>query len=358
MTNMINLRSVFLESKNKNYFSGFGPKTVDKMLSVVSAEQLLKLLSNGDQAALCEITGLKATRVLRLVHSYTLYRSLLELACYLDENGFRTPIATKVFQVWGAKAKEKIHSNPYRLLAMASWPEVDALGLKRGPEFHACRLMAAIENCQYEDYEENQNTYIVNDGLFHATWTLIGCNREQFDHGLALAITTGSIISVKGKLQVPAVNMFERHIQKFLSNNTMTGISVETVTTFLNNSRIFCGLNTEQRAAVTNALTYRFSAYYGGGGCGKTYALKAIVDGAELLLKKKKVFLAAVAAKAARKMAQETGRQAITIAHLVHVTKKEELIDSLIIIDEASTLSLVDMFQILRKVPATPVYLH
>ena len=353
MIDMPNLRSVFLERRNKNYFKDFGPKTVDKMFSAVSAEQLLKLLAGGDKDSLGEITGLPAIRVLRLVHGYTLYRPLLELACYLDENGFRTPIATKVFQVWGAKAKEKIHSNPYRLLAFASWPEVDALGLKRGSEFHACRLVASIENCLYEDYEENKHTYIDADSLFHVTRKLIGCNRAQFDHGLDLAITTDAIISIEDKLQVPAVNLFERAIEKFLLDNTKTGISEVIVAAFLGNSRHFSGLTPEQRAAVTNALTNRFSAYYGRGGCGKTYTLKAIAEGAEFILGKKKVFLAAVAAKAAQKMAREAGRDAITIAHLVHVTKKEELFDSLIIIDEASMLSLADMFQILMKVPSS-----
>jgi len=353
MTDMLNLRSVFLDKKNRNYFKDFGHKTVDKMFLAVSAEQLLKLLADGDQDALGELTGLATKRVLRLVHSYTLYRPLLELACYLDENQFCTPIATKVFQVWGAKAKEKIHSNPYRLLAVATWPEVDALGLKRGPEFHACRVVAAIEYCQYYDYEEDQNTYIDADNLFFATKKLIGCNRAQFDNGLDLAITTGTIISIDGKLQVPAVNLFERRIEKFFLNNTKTGITEVMVAAFLGNSPYFSGLTPEQRAAVTNALTNRFSAYYGRGGCGKTYTLKAIAEGAEFLLGKKKVFLAAVSAKAARKMAREAGRDAITIAHLVHRTKKEELFDSVIIIDEASMLSLVNMFQILMKVPTS-----
>ena len=348
MTDMPNLRAVFLEKKNKNYFKDFGAATVDKMFSAVSADQLLKLLADGDECALGEITGLTHTRLLRLLYGYTLYRPLLELACYLDNNGFQKPIATKVFQVWGSQSMEKIRRNPYRLLALASWDEVDALGLKRGPEFHPCRLVAAIENCMYVDYEEDKNTYIEAEELFLSTKILIGCNREQFDEGLRLAITTGSIISVQGKLQVPAANLFERHIEKFLRNNASTGLSEEAVITFLNNSKH----TEEQQKAVINALTNRFSVYYGRGGRGKTFTLSAIADGAEILLKKK-VFLTAVSAKACRKMEKETGRKAFTIAHLLHVTEKRDLFDSLIVIDEASMVSLVNFFQITKKVPGT-----
>jgi len=351
MTKMTNLRSVFTD-KQKNYFKGIGPATVDKMFSAVSVDELLRLLDNKDEHGLAQIPGLTATMVLRLRQGYALYRPLIELACYLDHNGFSKGIATNVFQVWGHRAMEKIHSNPYRLLALASWEEVDALGLRRGPEFHPCRLVSAIEACMYKDYEEDKHTYIDSDNLFLATNQLIGCNKAQFDHGLDLALTTGSIISIHGNLQVPAVNLFERLIEKFLLNNTRTGVSEGVVRSFIDHTGTYKLLTLEQRNAVANALMNRFSAYYGRGGSGKTFTLSAIADGAEILLRKN-VFLTAVSAKACRKMESETGRKAFTIAHLLHIKKKKDLFDSLIVIDEASMLSIVNFYQILKKVPAS-----
>ena len=351
MTNMPNLRSVFTD-KRTNYFKGIGPATVDKVFTAVTSDVLLRLLSTKDETALKQITGLNGTLVLRLLQGYTQYRPLINVACYLDENEFRKPIATKVFQVWGGKALEKIHSNPYRLLALADWPVVDALGLKRGPEFHPCRLVAAIEACMYEDYEEDKHTYIDANDLFLATKRLIGCNREQFDYGLDLAITTGSIISFQAKLQVPAVYLFERHIEKFLRDNSRTGVSEDAVVAFLDGSGSYSMLTPEQRKAVVNALTNRFSAYYGRSGRGKTFTLKAIADGAETLMGKK-VFLTAVSAKACRKMEREAGREAKTIAYLLFIMEKSQLENTIVVIDEASMLSIVNFFQILRKIPAT-----
>lgn len=351
-TDMPNLRSVFLEKKPKNYFKGFGSATVDKVLSTVSASELLRLLAAKDEDTLAQIPGINRSGVLNLLYGYALYRPLLEVACYLDENGFSKPIATKVFQVWGHKSMEKIRSNPYRLLAIASWPAVDRLGLKRGPEFHPCRVVAAIEACMYEDYEENKHTYIVADDLFVATNKLIGCNRKQFDEGLRLAIATGSIISIQGNLQVPAVNLFERYIEKVLLKNTSTAITEAAVIRNLDNDGSYCFLTLEQRYAVINALTNRFSVYYGRGGRGKTFTLRAIADGAKKLLKKN-IILTAVSAKACRKMEKETGLNAVTVARLLLHISTGDLQESLIIIDEASMLSLVNAFQILKKIPAS-----
>lgn len=350
-TDMPNLRSVFLEKKN-NYFKDFGPATVKSMFSSVSGDELLRLLAADDASALSNIDGINSSRLLRLRHGYAVYRPLLEVASYLDKNGFQKPIATQVFQVWGSQCMEKIHSNPYCLLALAPWPMVDALGLQRGPRFHPCRLVAAIENCMYEDYEENKHTYIGIEDLFIAIRKLIGCNRSQFEHGLDLAVATNAIVTIGENLQVPAVNLFERHIEKFLHKNIRTGISEEKIDNFLNSTEGYSMLTNEQRSAVANALMNRFSLYYGRGGRGKTFTLKAIADGAEKLLKKQ-IILTAVAAKACRKMENETGRKAFTLAYLIHRMEKKDLLDSLIVIDESSMLSIVDFFQILKKAPAT-----
>lgn len=348
---MINLRSVFI-CKQPNYFKGIGPATIDQILSTVTADELLRLLSTRDANGLTQIPCVSDTTARGMLQGYVAYHPLVELAYYLDQNGFSKPIAPKVFQVWGSLAMEKIHSNPYRLLALADWHQVDALGLKRGPEFHPCRLVAAVEACMYKDYEENQNTFTDADCLFLSTMDLIGCNRAQFRQGLELAIATGAVIDVKGNLQVPAVNLLERHMEKFLRLNSSTEVSAEKVTHLLDCTGNYDQLTDEQRQAVVNALTNRFSVYYGRGGRGKTFTLKAIADGAERLLHKK-IYLTAVAAKACRKMERETGRKAFTIAHLLHVTQKRDLQDSLIMIDEASMLSLINAFQILKKVPCT-----
>jgi len=195
-----------------------------------------------------------------------------------------------------------------------------------------------------------KNTCIDKKPLENMVKRLISCDGKIFDKGLNLAIDTVTIKEHKEAFQLPAAHLFERRIEEFITDNRPTGISENIVDDYLNNSE-YNTLTREQRTAVKHALSNRISAYYGRGGRGKTFALTAIAEGAENLLKNN-VILSAVAAKACRRISQETGRRAHTIASLLHF-KNEDLSDSIIIVDEASMLSLIDAYQLIRKLPST-----
>jgi exodeoxyribonuclease V alpha subunit len=344
-----NLRAVFLD-KRKVYFSGIGKNAVERMFSLFTAEELFSHIKNGNTDALRK-SKITKRQILTLYGGYARFSPLLEVAIYLDNSGIYKPIATKVFEIWGHECMELIKKNPYRLLALASWENVDPIGLQRGPEFHLCRIVAALQNCMYLNYEDDKHTYIDENELFVKTRDLIGCSHDHFKEGFRLAITTGAIIAQYGHLQVPAVNLFERWFEKALSKIHPTGLSEPKVFRFIETSN-YNILTHEQRQAVVNALTNRFSAYYGRGGRGKTFTLAAIADGAEKLLKKK-VFLAAITSKAARKIERETGRKAFTVAKLLYRKEKSDLCHSLIVVDEASMLSLADAYHLIRRLPAS-----
>jgi exodeoxyribonuclease V alpha subunit len=348
-TDSVNLRDAFLD-KHKNYFSGIGKETVNRIFACFSPTELLSHIKNKNRDVLRR-AGLSNRQVMTLYAGYAAFRPLLEVAVYLDNNGFSRPMAVKVFRVWGHNCLEKIQKNPYRLLALALWEEVDKLGLKRGREFHPCRLVAAILNCMYIDYEEDKNTYISASDLFHKVNALIGCSRKQFDEGLELAILTNSVIQYNGQLQVPAVHVMERRIEQYLGENSKTGLSETIVNGFLDNCT-FRVLTNEQKSAVRNGLIYSKSAISGRGGRGKTFILSVFADGVETLLKKK-IIPVAVSAKAKLKIEREVGRPGFTVAYLLHVTDKEYLSNSVIAIDEASMLSLIDFYQLIRKLPAS-----
>jgi len=344
----VNLRSAFL-TKN---FPHIGKATVDKMFAAFSPHDLLEHIKNKNDEILRDL-GISERQIWYLHLGFVHGQSLIKVAQYLDSHAFSKPIAPKVHEVWGSLALDKIRKNPYRLLAVAAWDEVDKLGLQRGPAFHPARLVAAIENCAYEDYELNKNTCINKSDLLTMVKKLIGCNNNQFNEGLTLALDIGSVIEHKGFYQIPAANVFERRIESFVANNPHSGISAKDVDEYLNTTPKFASLTDEQRLAVKNALLFRISAFYGRGGRGKTYTLSAIAEGVESL-QKRKVVLAAVAAKACRRIQAETGRQASTIAYLLHAKNGPSMLEnSMVIVDEASMISLLDFYQLVRRMPST-----
>lgn len=349
MTEFANLASVLCTKT----FPGIGPRLADRILSRFGAEGLVSRMRNKTHNEFTLVDGINEAKARALVTGYVFASSMIELARFLDSHGFQKPVAIKLYRVWGDKSLDVIKSNPYVLLAVLNWNEVDRIGLGLGSPFHPCRVIGAIEWCLYQDIEEEKHTYIDAETLQRMVCSLIGCDATTFQRGLSLAIRTSAVIEHHGVYQAPATHWFERILERFLTDNDRTGQDEGHIDLWLDNSR-HKGLTSQQRAAVKNALMYRISAYCGRGGRGKTWTLKAIADGADFLLKKRRIVLAAVAAKAVKRMQTETGFPAEnckTITGLLHVEKSDALRGAMVIVDEASMLSLVDAFRLIRKLP-------
>ncbi|MCB0175183.1 MAG: AAA family ATPase, partial [Anaerolineae bacterium] len=121
-----------------------------------------------------------------------------------------------------------------------------------------------------------------------------------------------------------------------------------------------------QREAVQMALTQKVAILTGGPGTGKTSTVKAIL---ELLTSKgKSALLAAPTGRAAKRLAESTGREAKTIHRLLEVSPSEgfkfqrnqdnPLECDLLILDECSMIDLVLMNNVLKAVhPASHLLL-
>lgn len=347
----INLLSV-LDSKA---FPGIGVALAERLLDSFGAEGFVERIRGASVQDLTSVKGISQAKASTLIVCARLNEGLVELALFLDSLGLVKPYAAKFHAVWGKKAIKVIKSNPYVLLAIMDWKDVDPLGLALGNPYHPCRVIAAIEWCMYQDYEEDRNTCIDEITLAAMVSELIDCDQATFQRGLRLALRTNAVVTHAGMYQLPSTHWYERLVEKFLADNDRTGLTGDQVDDWLKKSQHH-QVTPEQRKVIKNALMYRISAYYGRGGRGKTWTLKAIADGAKdkRLLGRRRIILAAVAAKAVKRMQAETGFPAAdcrTIAGLLYVEKPEDLQDAMVIIDEASMLSLVDAFRLFRKLP-------
>lgn len=346
----INLMSI-LESE---MFKGIGKVLAERLLAHFGSNGLVAALGGEDSNAFDPVKGIGKELASKLRSRYIIFKNVVDLAVALDNRGFKKAVALKCFGVWGEKALDVIDSNPFFLLFEMDWKEVDALKRPNPMPFHPCRVIGAIEWCMYQDYEVNKNTATTRSALYRLVRKLIGCGKETFLQGLYLAQKTGVVVEHYNHLQVPAIYRYERFVEKFLAAQGDTDKTKEEIGEWLDKHG-YAALNEQQREAVINALQKRFSAYYGRGGRGKTFTLKAIAHGATAsdMLGKRRVILTAVANKAVKKMQSETNfppENCRSITWLIHKQSSADLRDSQIIIDEASMMSLVDAYWLFKKI--------
>lgn len=111
-------------------------------------------------------------------------------------------------------------------------------------------------------------------------------------------------------------------------------------------------LAVEQRTAVLTSLRAHLSLLLGGAGTGKTKVLKALYATLEPIQPGVQILQVALAGKAAQRMAEVTGRDAMTIAgFLVRTDNGQIAPGSLVVVDETSMVDVILTYRLLRHLP-------
>lgn len=344
-------------------FRNIGKQTAQKLLAdyggAFTAEEFLAHLRDDNMDVFRDIKGVSDRAILGLKRGYVVLSKKLELANHLDKIGVEEGVVNKIFKLWGSQSITKINQNPYQLLFVMDWDKIDPIGRNLGGEYHPCRLVAAAENCMYIDYEENQNTCTTRDLLSDDIKALLNCSDEIADEAVQHALNVGAILEDNKVLQIPAAWSFERQTEHLLSGNRKYDHSRPKIENYLRTTYANMhgqALTAEQEDVVVNAIQNHLSAFYGRGGRGKTFTLRAICDAASdpKVMGHNKTLepvLCAIAAKACQRMRKQTGRNAVTIAKILYRWQRRDLVNKIVIVDEASMVSLSDAYHLIKKVP-------
>lgn len=345
----------FHESLMSSHLPGIGPRTIAK-LDRVFGPSLPDVLDQGDRKRLLEVVSAQKAEV--LLAAWRERGEQQALAQWLDEKAIDSSITQRVHEIWGGEAIEKLKSNPYRLMALCSWKTADTLAKKLGvPKDSPARMVAAVEHCVYEALDRG-STLMTPAGLRQALSTRLssiqaepGPASDIVNHALSLASETGAIIDKEGNYQVPGAYFAERDIENWIEARQRdyrqnVGDLDSWFEVYLDSGK--ASLSNEQAAAVKTALTAPISAIVGGAGVGKTHTLTALCEASERMFGKSPILLA-LAAKAARRMTQSTGRPSMTLASCVYRSNARELSGKIIVIDEFSMVDLLTFRSLLSK---------
>jgi exodeoxyribonuclease V alpha subunit len=173
---------------------------------------------------------------------------------------------------------------------------------------------------------------------------------------LESGLTNGSyVLGQNGNVHPLGALVMERTVVKAIADRLprktplMTSESVDELLSNYEQAECLT-LNAEQRQAVHCACTHAFALILGGAGVGKTTVLKAVhltYDDAAI-----RILQVALSGRAAKRMAEATGRPATTLASFFANHRNDDLAGpSVVVVDEASMVDIITMHRLCELLP-------
>jgi exodeoxyribonuclease V alpha subunit len=342
-------------------FPGIGEKLADHLWRRFG-EDLYGLLEAGDPAPF--VGPLRSRELARaLVAGWRELSELADAYQWLDRHGAPVWLAQKVAAIYGDDIVAKLEENPYRLQALAGWEPADRIARSMGVGLTDPRRLVAAADAAVMKRLGSKHTWGSEDEFRTMIRQLCGCSEQDAAEAVELALADQALVRTGEGLQGLGPAAMEEYIaQAVMAMATgdfqapQATLRQEADVSFL---AAFCAefsarhcfpLNQAQREALAMALNAPVGILCGGAGVGKTTVLRAVCEAADRL--GAGIIMLALSGRAARRMAEATGRQAFTIASfLIKVDKGEIGLggEPTIAIDEASMLDLATTYRLLRR---------
>ncbi len=340
----------------------FAKRIVDQF-----GEATLEVLDR-DPTRLHEVPGLGRSRVASVAKAWAEQRGIGAIMVFLQSHGASPSLAARIYKKLGNKAIHIVSQSPYRL-ALEVWgvgfKTADMIARSIGVGADSPERAQAGVLQTLHDAAGNGHVYLDRETLLDQAGELLDCGRERLDAALeALAtahriaierIDGGAIAIYTPALHDAEVRVAER-IATLMTSSQVLDCVPQAVAEFEKLSGFV--LAASQHDAVTKAAQSNVMVVTGGPGVGKTTIVRAILalfDAARM-----KVSLAAPTGRAAKRMTETTGREALTIHRLLEFDPRtggftrdrdEPLKVDALIIDETSMVALELADALLAAIP-------
>jgi exodeoxyribonuclease V alpha subunit len=283
-----------------------------------------------------------------------------DVMVFLQGHGVSPAFASRIYKKYGAQAISVVTANPYRL-ALEVWGigfrSADALAQRLGIDRHApARAEAGLLHVLGELTEEG-NCHVPEHELLVAAEKMLDVPADVLADALERLAAAGHVVGEplgdRGDcISLRPMYAAETRAAAFLARLVTTPRPVlpdaavdEAIAAFEAARRLT--LAPEQRAAVRAAARDKVVVITGGPGVGKTTIVQAIIGGADR--RGQLVALGAPTGRAAKRLAETTGRAAMTLHRLLefspqdgafHRNEHDQLDADVVICDEASMLDI------------------
>jgi exodeoxyribonuclease V alpha subunit len=357
---------------------GIGPAYAKRIVAVFG-DKTLEVIDKSP-TFLSEIKGIGPQRLELIRQSWQEQRGIREVMVFLQSYGIGTARAVRIYKTYGDRSIELVKSNPYRLTTDiwgVGFKTADELAMRLGvPKESPLRARAAIRFVLKELSTQGHVGY-PEAMLLEATINLTQIIPQTIQDEIASGIIEDEFVRDMGPASVEESSSQAKAPWLFLKNLFLAEVGVARAIRSLALGRhpmpsidldkalewvegkMAIQLAPSQREAIRAAVEEKVLVITGGPGVGKTTIVRGLIE--IFASKRQRIALAAPTGRAAKRLSESTGREALTIHRLLEFDpgqggfKREAsnpLDVDLLVVDEVSMVDMVLMNQLLRAVPA------
>jgi len=314
-----------------------------------------------------EVEGIGPRRRVQIKESWTEQRAVRDIMIFLQSHGIGTAQAARIYRQYGADAIAVVKQNPYRLCDDVwgiGFKTADGIALNVGiPKDSLPRACAGLAHLLKFAAEEG-HCFLPEAEIVLQAQALLDIPVETITEALAQEIRQGHLVREQDRIYLRGLFESERRVAGQLRRlmdapRRFEQLPAERAVAWAER-KMGLVLAPAQREALLTALNSKVAIITGGPGVGKTTIIRALVEifGA----KKLDLRLAAPTGRAAKRMTETTGHEALTLHRLLKylpATRTFEFcVDNVMeadafIVDEASMIDIRLMEQFIQAVPTS-----
>jgi len=340
---------------------GIGPFYAKRIVEAFGMETLDIL--DKDPERIGQVAGIGPRRAEAIAKAWEKHRAIGAIMIFLQGHGVSPTLATRIYKQFGPKAIEIVSRSPYRL-AFDVWGVgfktadriAHSIGIgKDAPERAQAGLLQMLH-----DLSSKGHVYAERGDLVQQTATMLERDPQPVNQAVEALSAMHRVrleTLVTGETAVYPLDLHDAELRlarrlravlkgEGLGDSLLVGGAARAIAAFEERAKV--ELAPAQRSAVELAAQHKVLVITGGPGVGKTTIVRAILS----LYNEARipVRLAAPTGRAAKRMSEATGREAVTLHRLLEFDPKQRAFTrrpgrpiecGAVIVDEASMLDLL-----------------
>lgn len=344
---------------------GLGPALAGRIVARFGDDTLTIIEKEPER--LTEVRGISAEKARKIGEEYQRQFGIRSVMSLLASLGLPAATAIKAWRRWGANTADVLKSDPYALCCEeigVEFEEADRMAAHFGVAGEdPCRLGAGLQYILRVN-SRSGHTCLPKGKLLSLATEFLQAAPEGLENTLATLIEDNTLAAYAvGEKEYIYLQPLYR-AESYVASRVCIALQLqpprlEPMEDELDELEQAQGITYDpvQRRAIAEAVQSRLFILTGGPGTGKTTTLRGIL--ALLEQRGEKVALAAPTGRAAKRMAEITGREASTIHRLLEVEPKTEVLTfkrgeknplpaDAVIVDEMSMVDTLLMEHLLR----------